>query len=92
MQHCKNCRTQFNWKKVYRYLWGPIIKPIRCHACNQEHLITVKGRVMLSLLLILPMLLFTLFLTPFQNIFVNLGIWDAINTYRLTAESVRSEV
>ncbi|WP_179886515.1 TIGR04104 family putative zinc finger protein [Bacillus sp. es.034] len=74
MQHCKNCQTQFQWKEVYRYLWGPIINPIRCHACNQEHLITMKGRVMLSLLLVFPSLLFTLFLTPFQNIFLTLEL------------------
>ncbi|PRX76107.1 CXXC-20-CXXC protein [Bacillus sp. V-88] len=73
MQHCKNCHTQFHWKKVYRYLWGPIIKPFRCHACKQEHLITMKGRFMLSLLY-LPATLFILFLTPFQSILLNLGI------------------
>ncbi|WP_375162823.1 TIGR04104 family putative zinc finger protein [Rossellomorea sp. SC111] len=73
MQHCENCHTQFQWKKVYRYLWGPIIKPFRCHACNQEHLITMKARFMLSLLY-LPTTLFLLFLPPFQNILLNLGI------------------
>ncbi|QHE62515.1 hypothetical protein FHE72_16920 [Rossellomorea vietnamensis] len=73
MQHCKNCHTQFQWKKVYFYLWGPIINPFRCHACKHDHLITMKGRVMLSLLY-LPATLFLLFLTPFQSISLNLGI------------------
>jgi CXXC-20-CXXC protein len=74
LQHCKNCHTQFKWKKVYQYLWGPIIKPLCCHTCDQEHSLTIKGRFTNSMLTIFPMLVFMQFLSPFQNILLTGGI------------------
>ncbi|MBW3111656.1 hypothetical protein KYJ26_07440 [Bacillus sp. MCCB 382] len=74
MQHCENCHTQFKRKKIYRYLWGPIFNPLCCPSCGQEHCMTLKGRFTNSIVLILPMILFTQLLTPFYNIALNLMI------------------
>jgi CXXC-20-CXXC protein len=74
MQHCNNCNSTFKWKKIHRYLWGNQFKPIQCHNCGKEHYITITGRLTNSMLTILPMVIFSLFLTPFHNMFLTLGI------------------
>ncbi|MCA1054126.1 hypothetical protein LCM10_03935 [Rossellomorea aquimaris] len=73
MQRCINCKTEFKWKEIYRYLWGHLFNPIKCESCGEDHYITVKGRLTNSMLVILPMLLFGQFLSPFNHMLLSLG-------------------
>lgn len=72
MQICENCNTQFSWKKIYKSFWWNY-KPIKCDNCGAEHKITISGRIAFVSLTILPMLIYGLFLSPFNNISVTLA-------------------
>jgi CXXC-20-CXXC protein len=74
LQHCNYCHSKFKWKKVYRYLMGHLFNPLHCHNCCKEHYITITGRITNTMLTVFPMIIFCLFLTPFNNIFLTLGI------------------
>src|SRR5699024_12557295 len=59
--------------KIYTsFVWTH--KPIVCDKCGAEHRITISGRFTFVFLTIVPMLIFTYFLSPFSNILVTLGI------------------
>src|SRR5699024_8582771 len=73
LQRCEKCNTQFSWSKIYTsFVWTH--KPIVCDKCGAEHRITISGRFTFVFLTIVPMLIFTYFLSPFSNILVTLGI------------------
>jgi CXXC-20-CXXC protein len=74
LQHCKNCDTKFKWKKIYRYLWGHLFQPLRCDTCGKEHFVTITGRLTITVLVLFPMLIFAQFLSPFNNIYLSIGI------------------
>jgi CXXC-20-CXXC protein len=73
LRKCDSCKMQFNRSKIYKS-FGWTYKPIKCDFCNMEHRITFPGRLTFVSLTILPMLIFNLFLSPFRNIYVTLGI------------------
>ncbi|WP_419465907.1 TIGR04104 family putative zinc finger protein [Bacillus spongiae] len=73
LQKCENCNELFSWRKIYKSLWVGN-KPIKCENCQGEHRIKLSGRFVTSSLTILPMLIFTSFLSPFSNPLLSLCI------------------
>lgn len=77
MQKCENCNMQFSWSKIYQsFIWT--YKPIECDKCGTEHRITIPGRITFVSLTILPMLIFSNYLSPFNSIIVTIVIGIAI--------------
>ncbi|WP_407703065.1 TIGR04104 family putative zinc finger protein [Virgibacillus tibetensis] len=73
MQKCDKCNMQFRWREIYKsFAWT--YKPIECQKCGAEHRITISGRFTFVFLTIVPMLIFTNFLSPFKNFLVTLII------------------
>lgn len=66
LQQCQKCDMHFSWNNIYRSFWGWGYKPIICDKCGTKHRITVSGRFVVTFLIVLPMLLFMNFLTPFK--------------------------
>ena len=73
MQKCENCNLPFNWSKIFKSFWWTY-KPIECDNCGTKHKITIFGRSTVVAMTILPMWIFFLFLSPFDNAFVTSGI------------------
>ncbi|KGR79010.1 TIGR04104 family putative zinc finger protein [Ureibacillus manganicus] len=74
MQKCGECNSSFSWSKIFKsYKWWAY-KPIECDKCDTKHEITFFGRCTVVALTILPMQLFYSFLSPFDNIFITLGV------------------
>ena len=61
LQYCEKCKSQFNWSIIFKSLWAAY-RPIHCSYCNAEHRITLSSRMLMSLLTILPMIIFGSFL------------------------------
>ncbi|WP_188634359.1 TIGR04104 family putative zinc finger protein [Lentibacillus kapialis] len=78
LQRCQNCNMSFSWNKIFKAFWGWVYRPVECDNCGAEHKITIPGRFIFVSLTIFPMLLFTNFLSPFDNLFATLGIGFAI--------------
>lgn len=75
MQHCKNCNSRFQWKKVYRYLLlGSFFNPYYCNHCGKEHYVTLSGRLINVFLIVGPMVVFVQLLSPFKNIYLTIGV------------------
>ncbi|WP_226529516.1 TIGR04104 family putative zinc finger protein [Metabacillus niabensis] len=74
VQQCKKCNVPFSWNNIYRSFWGWVYKPIICENCGMKHRITVSGRFIVTLLTILPMLIFVNFLSPFNNVLLTFSI------------------
>ncbi|WP_091480962.1 TIGR04104 family putative zinc finger protein [Gracilibacillus orientalis] len=73
LQKCSKCNRHFRWAEIYNsFVWS--YKPIECNKCGTEHRITISGRFTCVFLIIVPMLIFTNFLSPFENFFVTLAI------------------
>ena len=72
MQKCEKCKTQFSWNQVYKSIWWNY-KPIKCNNCEAKHKIKISGRFAFVSLTIVPMLIFSHFLSPFNNVFSTIG-------------------
>ncbi|MBA9029421.1 TIGR04104 family putative zinc finger protein [Peribacillus huizhouensis] len=73
MKKCENCNSQFSWSKIFKSFWWTY-KPIKCDNCGTKHKITIFGRFTFGALTTLPILIFTNFLSPFNNVFMTIGI------------------
>ncbi|MFS1515445.1 TIGR04104 family putative zinc finger protein [Bacillus sp. SCS-151] len=73
LQKCVNCNRQFSWSKIYKSFWWAY-KPIECDNCNTEYRIRLSGRFVFVSLTLLPMLIFSFFLSPFSNPFLTIGM------------------
>ncbi|WP_418000775.1 TIGR04104 family putative zinc finger protein [Lentibacillus amyloliquefaciens] len=72
MQRCQNCNMSFNWREIYKSFLHMEYKPIVCDNCGTKHKINNSGRWTFVSLTILPAMLFSNFLSPFNNIFATL--------------------
>ncbi|MFD2042967.1 TIGR04104 family putative zinc finger protein [Ornithinibacillus salinisoli] len=73
LQKCEKCNRRFSWSQIYKsFMWT--YKPIKCDKCHTGHSITLSGRCTFVFLTIVPMLIFTNFLSPFENFIVTLII------------------
>ncbi|MFC6040702.1 TIGR04104 family putative zinc finger protein [Paenisporosarcina macmurdoensis] len=63
LQTCDTCGNQFNWSTIYKSLLIAY-RPIKCSECNTEHRIMFSSRIIASLLIVLPMYIFVLFISP----------------------------
>lgn len=63
LQKCYQCGNRFNWSKIYKSLLIAYL-PIKCSECNTEHRIKFSSRIIASLLIVLPMYIFVLFISP----------------------------
>lgn len=85
LQKCTKCNTQFRWGKIFKsYKWTH--GPLECVKCGTIHNITMFGRCTVAVLTVLPMQIFCLFLSPFDNIFVTIcaGLLIAIVGFLLS--------
>ena len=73
MQKCEKCNTHFSWSEIYKSYWRGY-KPIKCNECDTTHKITVPSRFIFVFFTILPMLIFGIFISPFFNVLITLGI------------------
>ncbi|WP_398293875.1 TIGR04104 family putative zinc finger protein [Sporosarcina aquimarina] len=78
LRKCLNCNMPFSWSKVYKAFLGLVYKPVKCDNCGVEHKLTFEGRLIFVSLTGLPMLLFVIFFSPFNNLFATLGVGLAI--------------
>jgi len=76
LQKCENCKTAFSWSKIYKSVWA--YKSIVCDKCGKEHKITIPGRFTFVSLTILPTLIFSDFLSPFENILMTIIVGTTI--------------
>ncbi|MBM7662079.1 CXXC-20-CXXC protein [Bacillus mesophilus] len=57
-QHtCKECGNQFKWSNIFKNIWEAY-KPLKCNHCDKKHKVTNKSQIFVSLLIIVPMLIF----------------------------------
>ncbi|WP_432355409.1 TIGR04104 family putative zinc finger protein [Sporosarcina sp. A2] len=78
LRKCQNCNMPFSWSEIYKAFLGWVYKPVKCVNCGAEHEITILGRLIFVSLTALPMLLFVIFFSPFNNLFATLGVGLAI--------------
>lgn len=72
MQRCNNCNLPFKWSGIYKsVMW--LYKPIQCEKCGTDYKISFPSRFIVSFL-VLPILIFVLILSPFDNEFINILI------------------
>jgi len=71
---CESCGERFNWGKIYRsiYSWKGY-KPFYCDNCGVKHMINMVGRMTAGIFTVIPMMVFMLILTPFEDVFIKLG-------------------
>ncbi|WP_108588114.1 TIGR04104 family putative zinc finger protein [Paenisporosarcina sp. OV554] len=73
MQKCNNCNLPFKWSVIYKSaMW--LYKPIQCEKCGTDYKISFPSRYIVSFLTVLPILIFGLILSPFDNEFINILI------------------
>ena len=67
MTSCDYCHTEFQWGEILKrnLLYGLIF----CRNCGCEHKIDFPSRLKVTLVSVVPFLVFGLFLTPFANTF-----------------------
>jgi CXXC-20-CXXC protein len=63
LQKCETCGNRFKWSTIYKSLLIAY-RPIKCSECNTEHLIIFFSRSIVPLLIILPMNIFVVFISP----------------------------
>jgi CXXC-20-CXXC protein len=65
---CTNCGGKFNWIQVQKNVWGLIgyLKKVSCKKCGSEYQVSYSSGVLTNLLLILPPLLYGMFLTTYS--------------------------
>lgn len=66
IQNCNKCKTSFQWGQVLKANW--LRKNLRCENCGTEHKITQGSRLLFVYFSVIPLLIFGLFLTPFENV------------------------
>ncbi|WP_456279315.1 TIGR04104 family putative zinc finger protein [Bacillus sp. AK128] len=54
---CTNCGNRFKWTSIFKNIWQAY-KPLICQECEVKHRVTHGSQAFVSLLIILPMLLF----------------------------------
>lgn len=77
MQKCEKCNSQFSWSKIFNSFWWTY-KPIVCDNCGTKHKITILSRFKVVGMTFLPMWIYLLFVSPFVNFFVSIGIGISI--------------
>jgi len=92
VQQCHICSMPFSWNNIYWSLW--VYKTIVCEKCGTKHKITASGRLVVTFLIVLPMIIFIHFLSPFDNALLTLvfGIFIALIGSLLTPFLVRFKV
>ncbi|SFF57401.1 cxxc_20_cxxc protein [Halobacillus alkaliphilus] len=67
MTSCECCHTEFQWGEILNrnLLYGLI----SCRKCGCEHTMDFPSRFKVTLVSVVPFLVFGLFLTPFDNTF-----------------------
>ncbi len=63
LQKCDTCGNRFNWSTIYKSLLIAY-RPIKCSQCDTEHRIIFFSRSIVPLLIILPMNIFVVFISP----------------------------
>ena len=63
LQTCDTCGNRFNWSTIYKSLLIAY-RPIKCSECNTVHQIMFSSRIIASLLIVLPMNIFVVFISP----------------------------
>jgi CXXC-20-CXXC protein len=56
-QLCIECGNQFKWTTIFKNIWQAY-KPLKCQHCEKQHKVTSRSQIFVSLLMIVPMLLF----------------------------------
>lgn len=76
MQRCDKCPSQFKWTEIYKSLWGLYgSRPIQCNKCGTKYKIVFSSGVLVSFLLVVPMVIFDLFVSKvptFSTIMINI--------------------
>ncbi len=67
MQKCASCKNQFQWKELLFSIWSSY-KPIQCKQCGKRHTINFASKFFVSLLIILPAVVFGLLIAPEQGL------------------------
>ncbi|PFG14666.1 TIGR04104 family putative zinc finger protein [Bacillus sp. es.036] len=62
---CNRCGKPFKWRTIIKNIWG-IYRPITCNNCGTKNKITYLSRVLVSLSIILPMLIFGFYLSSYS--------------------------
>ncbi|ALC85334.1 hypothetical protein AM499_05535 [Bacillus sp. FJAT-22090] len=77
MQKCNNCNHPLKWGKIYNsVMW--FYKSIQCEKCGTDYKISFPSRL-IGVFLTLPIPIFGLILSPFDNDFVNILIGICIS-------------
>lgn len=69
IQKCENCQTPFQWPQIFRSLLLAF-KPINCRQCGAEHKISNASRLMAMLLLLVPAIVASIYLTGFSVLYL----------------------
>ncbi|WP_166672533.1 TIGR04104 family putative zinc finger protein [Cytobacillus firmus] len=76
IQKCDTCNIPFKWIKIFRANWFYIT--INCDRCGTEYKITFPSRFICVSFTIIPMWIYGLFLSPFNNVFITIVLCIAI--------------
>ncbi|WP_425279365.1 TIGR04104 family putative zinc finger protein [Cytobacillus pseudoceanisediminis] len=72
IQKCGTCNTPFKWIKILKANW--FYSTIDCERCGTGYKITFPSRFICAIFIILPMWIYGLFLSPFDNVFIILSV------------------
>ncbi|MCA0970809.1 hypothetical protein LCM20_09425 [Halobacillus litoralis] len=72
MASCECCKTEFSWSGLLRRNF--LYAELECKNCGCVHKITWPSRFAVTSLSVVPMLIFGLTLTPFENTLTTMGI------------------
>jgi CXXC-20-CXXC protein len=72
-QKCDQCGKEFSWMEIEKSL-VLAYKPIQCRDCGTKHFIKFSSRNIISLLAVLPIILFVSIIAPILSLSINPAI------------------
>ncbi|WP_198153463.1 TIGR04104 family putative zinc finger protein [Thalassobacillus sp. C254] len=70
MLKCTHCNASFKWSKTLKGNW--MFSTIQCNKCGKKSKITYFSRLIIVALTVVPLLIFGLFLSPFENVLITI--------------------
>lgn len=84
MDNCKECSNKFRYRTILKSIWlNGYYEPIICDKCNAKHYVNISTRIVISLSIFGPLIIYNLANLIFDeyvhyNILVPYIIWTAI--------------
>jgi CXXC-20-CXXC protein len=72
-QKCHECSKEFSWMEIEK---SPVLayKPIECRGCGTKHYIKLSSRKIISLLIVVPFMLFVIYFAPIFSLSITPAI------------------